>query len=163
MTATPKLLRIYLNDHLAGSGGGLRLATRARDSNARTKLGAFLGRLVKEIEEDRAALLSIMERLGVKPDPLKEMVVRLAELAGRAKLNGRLTTYSPLSRLQELELLCLGVEGKASLWRSLREVQPKLAALADTDFDALIARAESQRAELEDFRLRAAARALLSD
>lgn len=160
---TPKLLRIYLSDHLAGSAGGLRLAKRARDSNARTPLGKFLGRLAKEIEEDRAALLSVMERLGVRPDPWKEIAVRVAETLGRAKLNGRITSYSPLSRLQELELLSLGVAGKAALWRALCEVQPKLPQIADTDFEALIARAEMQRTELEDHRLRAAARALLTD
>ena len=35
----------------------------------------------------------------------------VAEKAGRLKLNGSLLTYSPLSRLVELEGLSLGVEG----------------------------------------------------
>lgn len=161
--AAPKLLGIYLNDHLAGATAGLRLAGRTMESNGRSELSRFLRGLIGEIEEDRAALLSIMERLGVGPDPLKQIAVRVGEFLGRAKLNGRLTSYSPLSRLEELEALSLGIEGKASLWRSLKEVQAKLPALAETDFDALIARAEGQRKELEDFRAKAARGSLLSD
>jgi hypothetical protein len=43
-----------------------------------------------------------------------------AEKAGRLKLNGELLGYSPLSRLEELEALSLGVEGKLALWTALR-------------------------------------------
>jgi hypothetical protein len=164
VTATaPKLLGIYLNDHLAGAAGGLRLARRAAESNRDNVLGRFLDRLCADIEEDRAALVAVMDRLGVKPDRLKQAGVVVAEVLGRTKLNGRLASYSPLSRLDELEWLSLGIEGKASLWRSLKEVQAKLPAIADTDLDALIDRAEGQRKELEDFRTKAARQALLSD
>ncbi|MCA1727134.1 MAG: hypothetical protein LC722_05640, partial [Actinobacteria bacterium] len=123
----------------------------------------FLDRLCADIEEDRAALLAIMDRLGVKPDRLKQAGVVAAEVFGRVKLNGRLTSYSPLSRVIELEWLSIGIEGKALLWQALKEVQPKLPAIAETDLDALSARAESQRKELEDFRAKAARQALLSD
>jgi hypothetical protein len=159
----PKLLGIYLNDHLAGADAALSLARRSAGSNARNAVGRALKVLIAEIEEDRAALESIMDRLAVRPDPLKRGAVRVAERFGRLKLNGRLTSYSPLSRLLELEALCLGVEGKVALWRSLQEVVPKLPALAEVDLDELIARAEGQRKTLEDLRLDAAKRALLSD
>jgi hypothetical protein len=66
---------------------------------------------------------------------------RPGNLAGRLKFNGRLLARSPLSDLEELELLLLGVEGKAAGWRTLRT-------LADTDtrldagrLDELISRA----------------------
>jgi hypothetical protein len=42
-------------------------------------------------------------------------------------------------------------------------VQPKLPPIADADLAALIANAEGQRKKLEDFRVKAARQALLSD
>jgi hypothetical protein len=163
LVGASKLLGIYLNDHLAGSDAALAVARRSAESNEDNSLGAFLLGLITEIEEDRSVLLAIMGTLGVRRDVVKEIAVRVAERAGRLKLNGRLTSYSPLSRLEELEGLCLGVEGKASLWRALREIQPDLIDLAGFDFDALIVRAEGQRKQLEDLRIRAARQALRSD
>jgi len=75
---------------------------------------------------------------------------------GRLKLNGRLVGYSPLSRLEELEFLSLGVEGKLLLWRCLESVSSAEQRLAGFDFATLVKRAEVQREELERFRLEAA-------
>ena len=76
----------------------------------------------------------------------------------RLKFNGRVLARSPLSDLEELELLRLEVEGKAAGWRTLR-------AQADTDaridaerLDELIARAKTQASQLEELRVRAAGR-----
>ncbi len=161
--AVPKLLGIYLNDHLAGADGAVALARRSAESNAGNATGRALRAFIAELEEDHAALRSIMDRLAVRPDPLKRTAVRLAERVGSLKPNGRLASYSPLSRLIELEALRLGVEGKGALWRSLQEVAPKLPELAEVDLEALLERAEAQRATLEDLRLDAARRALTSD
>src|SRR3954471_13184248 len=106
------LLAIYLNDHLAGAPAGLELVRRARGTNAGTPLGDFLAGLAVEIEEDRNSLERIMERLGVGKDRLKVAAAWTAEKGGRLKLNGRLTGYSPLSRLVEVEGLMIGVWGK---------------------------------------------------
>jgi len=103
------LLRIYLNDHLAGSALGLALARRTLRNNREGELGEFLRRLVREIEEDRATLLEVMRALGVPRNPVKEPAARMLEIVGRLKLNGRLRGYSPLSRALELEGLRLGV------------------------------------------------------
>jgi hypothetical protein len=150
-----RLLAIYLNDHLAGSTVGLELARRARGANRGTPFEAPLERLATEIEEDRTALLDVMRRLGVSRDPLKEWAGWLAEKWGRLKLNGRLTGYSPLSRVLELELLSVGVEGKRLLWRALGDVAADDARLADVDLGALGRRAERQRRLLEEQRRRA--------
>jgi hypothetical protein len=152
---TTKYLAIYLNDHLAGSTVGLELARRARGANRGTPFEAPLERLATEIEEDRTALLDVMRRLGVSRDPLKEWAGWLAEKWGRLKLNGRLTGYSPLSRVLELELLSVGVEGKRLLWRALGDVAADDARLADVDLGALGRRAERQRRLLEEQRRRA--------
>ena len=151
-----RLLAIYLNDHLAGSTGALELARRARSANRGTPFEAAFDRLAAEIEEDREALLDVMRRLGVARDPVKEWAGWLAEKAGRLKLNGRLTGYSPLSRVLELELLALGVEGKRALWRALREVAAGDARLDGVDLGELQRRAERQRRLVEQQRLRAA-------
>ncbi len=148
---------IYLNDHLAGSTGGLELVKRAARSNEGTPLGTFLERLRGQIEEDRESLIEAMDRLDVSRDRVKVTGGWLAEKAGRLKLNGKVLGYSPLSRLVELEGLHLGINGKLSLWQSLR--QANAPELAELDLDRLIERAESQLAELEPFRRDAAAEA----
>jgi hypothetical protein len=147
------LLAIYLNDHLAGSTVGVELARRARGSNAGTELGDFLAELTVEIEEDRATLEEIMDAVGAGRDRLKVTGAWAGEKLGRLKLNGSWLSYSPLSRVVELEGLRLGVEGKACLWRMLRELaDPRLSGF---DLDALIERAERQRDGLELRRLEA--------
>lgn len=149
-----KLLSTYLNDHLAGATVGVELSRRAAGSNEGTELGGFLTRLAGEIEEDRDSLLKVMDRLGVKKDRLKVAAGWTGEKVGRLKPNNRLFGYSPLSRLIELEGLALGVEGKGSLWQVLAELgEPRL---TEFDFDALLARARSQRDQLQQRRLAAA-------
>jgi len=145
-----RLLGIYLNDHLAGSSGGLALARRMLRENRDNALGRELERLVPEMEADRGTLLDLMRRAGVPERRYKAAAVRIGEIAGRLKLNGRLLSYSPLSRLTELEWLIIGIEGKASMWRSLREAE--VPSLRDVDFAALIARADEQQGVLEDRR-----------
>lgn len=156
-----RLLAIYLNDHLAGSAAGSQLARRARGSNEGTELGSFLERLTAEIDEDRATLERIMDRLGIGRDRIKIAAGWSAEKMGRLKLNGTIRGYSPLSRLVELEGLHLGITGKLSLWQSLRASSG--AELAEFDLDALIDRADRQRTELEPYRLGAASEALGSE
>jgi len=140
-------LAIYLNDHLAGSTAGVELARRAASSNAGNEYGDVLSGLAREIEEDRAALERLMESLGVGRDRVKVAAAWLGEKAGRLKPNGHVLSYSPLSRLEEIEFLLLGVTGKLALWRALSE---------HVDLPELEARAESQRERLEALRLRAA-------
>ena len=160
MTASG-LLSTYLRDHHAGSVVGLRLARRVAGENAGNAYGEELARVAAEIEEDRATLESVMGALGVSPDQVKDLAASAGELVGRLKPNGRWLSYSPLSRLLELEGLVIGVTGKLALWRSLREAVVE--GLEAFDLAALEARAEDQRRRLEALRLRAAAEALRSD
>jgi hypothetical protein len=154
------LLAIYLNDHLAAATTARELARRTAASNRGSDYGPFLAELAEQIEIDRKALLGIMDRLSVGVDRIKVIGGWGAEKLGRFKLNGRVLGYSPLSRLVELELLELGVNGKLALWRSLQragadEFPPGAPGLA-----ALVSRAEHQLEQLEAHRLRAAAEAL---
>src|SRR3954447_16003088 len=117
-----KLLAIYLNDHLAGSTAALELAKRALGSNRDTQFEPALERLVREIDEDRERLKEIMAVFGVGEDRLKTIGAFVVEKVGRLKLNGSWISYSPLSRLVELEALAAGVTGKLALWQGLQQV-----------------------------------------
>jgi hypothetical protein len=151
-----KLLGIYLNDHLAGSTVGLELSRRSLGSNKGSEYGDVLERVSKEIEEDRETLQRLMKDLGVRRDHPKVTVAWVAEKFGRLKPNGRLLTYSPLSRLIELESLSLGITGKVSLWEALREVADEDARLDAEELARLAERAERQRKEVWQLRQRAA-------
>ncbi len=151
---TTRLLAIYLQDHFAGSIAGYELARRAAESNQGTPLGEFLARLAEEIEEDRDAMREVMDERGVRADPVKNALGWGAEKLGRLKPNGRLTGYSPLSRVVELEGLHAGISGKLALWQALRAVFGE--ELAGRDLDGLIVRAERQLSELAQFRAEAA-------
>jgi hypothetical protein len=158
--AEQRLLGIYLNDHLAGATGGVELARRVAAARRQEEAGDTLWHFAADVAADRAALLEIMAALGVPVRAYKVCAGWIGEKAGRLKLNGRLLSRSPLSNLEELEMMRLAVTGKAAGWRTLR-------LLADTDprldrgrLDELIAGADSQLELLEDLRLRAARSAL---
>src|SRR5690349_20428900 len=115
-----ELIATYLNDHLAGATLGVELARRPRGSNRDDpEFGPPIVEICAEIEADRETLETIMDRLGVGRSRVKPLAAVLGERLGRLKLNGRLWGYSPLSRLDELEVLQLGVLGKRRLWRAL--------------------------------------------
>lgn len=153
------LLAIYLNDHLAGATLGVELARRLRDSNRDVpEFGPALSGICAEIEADRETLKVTMDRLGAGRSRLKPPLAVLGERLGRLKLNGRLRGYSPLSRLDELEFLQLGVAGKRRLWRALEHTHA--GDLPGVELDALAERATDQLRRLEELHLRAAALAL---
>ncbi len=150
------LLGIYLNDHLAGATGGSELARRAARSASGTAAGV-LRRIAADVEQDRLALLEVMATLGVPVRAYKVYTAWVGEKAGRLKLNGYLLTRSPLSSLEELEMLRLGVEGKAAGWRTIRVLADKDTRLDPGRLDELIARARRQADQLEELRVSAAA------
>jgi hypothetical protein len=152
---------IYLNDHLAGSVVGVELARRAARNNRGTEYGTVLAGLVDELVEDRRALETILDRLDIGTDRAKLAVAWAAEKLGRLKLNGRLVGYSPLSRLEELEVLALAVDGKLRLWQALALSGQADGGLTDVDLPELVKRARSQRRRIERQRLRAADEALI--
>jgi hypothetical protein len=154
------LLGIYLNDHLAGATGGMELARRAAAASRGGKAGDELRRFAADVAADRAALLDIMAALGVPVRAYKVCAGWIGEKAGRLKLNGRLLSRSPLSSLEELELLRLGVSGKAAGWRTLRLLADADPRLDRGRLDELLARADVQLGLLEDLRVRAARAAL---
>lgn len=108
--------------------------------------------MAAEVVEDRAALKSLVSRLGVAPSMSKMWLSWLGERAGRLKPHGR----SPLSRVIELELMRLGVEGKLACWRSLEVVAEHEPRLPSEELTRLVRRSTAQ---IKTLRLRAATEA----
>lgn len=143
-------LSTYLQDHRAGAESGVNLALRLRDENVDTQYEDVLTLLAREIEDDVTTLEAIMERLGVDKAPLKTAGAKVGEMLGRLKPNEHLTAYSPLSRVQELELLRAGVQGKLALWDALLEVSDDVEHLDPDELRTLRDRAESQLVRLRE-------------
>ncbi len=155
-----KLLQIYLQDHHAAAVAGCELAKRAASNNQDGELAATLARLVREVDEDRRTLEDIMSDLGCSSNAVKDGFMWVGEKLGRLKLNGRITGYSPLSRVLELEGLIVSVTSKRTLWEALRSSHRQR--LERFDLDALIERADAQLAELKRHHAAAAQQALSS-
>jgi hypothetical protein len=153
-----KLLTIYLNDHLAGSVVGGRLAKRIARENEGNDYGAKVAGIAREIEEDKATLHQLMDRLGIEQQRARMAIAWVTEKAMRLKPNGGLFRYSPLNRVLDLETLTMGITGKLELWRSMEAVEN--GGITGFDFGRLALRAEAQRDVVEDLRVRAAREAL---
>ena len=131
------------------------LARRCERENRGNDYGRLIGEIAREIEEDQAALVEVMDRVGVRRKQARLAIARVTELGMRLKPNGRLIGYSPLSRVIELEGLTIGITGKLELWRSMAALEDG-PGTAGFDFERLAARAEDQRDRVEDLRVRAA-------
>ena len=160
MAGDDRLLRIYMTDQLALGVLWRELARRARDSSDGTPEGAALERVASAISEDVALFGQMMRRLGFSTRTPKSALAVAAERLGRLKLNGHIISRSPLSRFEELDFLLMGIDGKVVLWQNLRDGAGLGERLPDIDFERLIERARSQRAELEPFHAQAAQAAL---
>jgi len=151
------LLGIYLNDHLAGATAGLGLARRmAASAEPGSESAGLLRKLAAEIAADRTALLKIMAALDLPVRGYKVFGAWAGQKAGVLKLNGHLLSRSPLSSLEETEILRLGVTGKAAGWRTLRELADSDSRIDTGRLDQLLARASRQEDELEELRVRIA-------
>jgi hypothetical protein len=157
---TDRAIDLYLNDHLAGAMLGSDLAEQIRQRHEGSPLGELMGSIAPEIESDRQQLVDLMERMDVSRNPIKQATGWLAEKTTRLKFSGIASGEPEQSAFMALETLMLGVEGKASLWRALKEVRSQYPALSSTDLEHLLMRAERQRDALEHERLAAGTRAL---
>jgi hypothetical protein len=153
-------LETYLRDHLATGKAWRGLAERAARRDRGTPLGRDLDAVRRAIADDVDTLEGMMASLGFGPSRLKDGVAIAMERAGRLKLNRHLVRPSPLSRLEELDALIAGIEGKLDLWATLRDRAGLAHRFPSVDFDVLIERARAQRASLELHRRRAAREAL---
>lgn len=152
MSDRPRLLAVYLNDHLAGAGAGVELLRRAARAHRGTPLGPPLAAMAQEVAQDRESLRRIMTELQVPVMRRRIALGWFAEKAGRLKLNGRVVSRSPLSDVVELEAMRLGVEGKACAWRSLQTLAGTESRIDAARVGELLRRAERQIRILEALR-----------
>ena len=152
-------LATYLSDHLAGSSAAIRLVQRYAERGSGSPLGTLMGELLDEIRADRHELERVMNAVGAKPSTLKQAGAIGAEMFSnlRNKVPVVGTGSEEVARLEDLEILSLGIEGKRLLWRVLETLSNP--ALAGFDFPALAERAQGQRDRLEVRRSEAAAEA----
>ncbi|HEX4833508.1 MAG TPA: hypothetical protein VH478_20725 [Trebonia sp.] len=147
------LLGVYLNDHLAGAIAGVHLVRRmSAAAEPGSDAATILGKLATQITADRAALIAMMDALGIPVRGYKALAAWAAQRAGSLKPNLRLLSRSPLSDLEEAEALRLGVEGKADCWRTLRLLADHDDRLDAARLDHLLARAIRQSVMLEELR-----------
>jgi hypothetical protein len=155
---TPNAIEGYVSDHLAGAAAAIQLAERCRTRDPASELGHELQGLLGDIEDDKRFLERVLEAAGGSPKPIKRASALGMELLANLRMS--LPVLGPGSaeaaRLEEIETLCLGIEGKRLLWRALASAD---GGLAGFDFEDLERRAEAQRDRLERFRLQLASEA----
>jgi len=140
---------VYLNDHLAGASAAVEMLGVLRQIDP----GSDWSGIETEIMQDRLELQQLMKRAGVGESRAREAVAWLSEKF--VELKSRLDDESggPLRRLELIELLGVGIDGKRALWAALQAAAEVTPALRDADYERLIRRAEQQRAIVETRRL----------
>ncbi|KHK98743.1 hypothetical protein LK09_07445 [Microbacterium mangrovi] len=141
------ILSVYLSEHLVGSTVGLQRVQRMASAYRKTSIGAPLGVLATEVEEERQLLADLMTLLAIPRRRSREALGWLGERVGRLKINGRISG-SPMTPVLEIELMRSAVVGKLSGWETLGELGPELA-LPPAVFRDLADRARRQLRMLE--------------
>lgn len=159
MASDEDLMGAYLSDHLAGSVAAIDLIEQLRDHNEGTPLATFMTELKPEVEADQAVLRELIDRIGEPRNPVKQVGGWVLEKLTRVRFDERVTRSVDLSRLLELEMLAVGIEGKLCLWRALRPLADSRPDLAGLDLEKLIGQAEHQRRRVEGHRVDAAVQA----
>ncbi|GAB3532218.1 hypothetical protein GCM10027403_04090 [Arthrobacter tecti] len=117
--AEKQQLLSYLEDHLLGATGGVRLFEAASKTWQGTAHGRTLARLRDEIDGERTKLLRSLRAQGHRLNPAKMAFAYLSAAAARLNpLNVRRTGDGPGAQL-ELEALQSLVRGKEALWETL--------------------------------------------
>lgn len=155
------MLHIYLNDHLALETAAVELGRRSAKALRGTPEGESLGRLARDLGEDRAALVTTMAVLDVGVNRAKVSGAWVGEKLGRLKLNGSLVRRSPLSTLLELEGLLALMRVRRARWEALVRIEdPRLTAAR---LETLAARARDQEERVDALHASAVAPALGPD
>lgn len=155
-------LRRYLQDHLAGSVAALQLMETLADHERGLPLEQKLRGLHYEVTEEQERLKAILARLESEESSLKRAAAWLTEKLHRGRLALAERVDPAFARLEGLESLALGLQGKLALYRALEHAVPGEPRLGGYPFAALQARTLIQHAMVEQERI-AAARAAFGD
>jgi hypothetical protein len=146
----------YLQDHLAGSVAALQLMEALADHARGLPLAQKIRGLHDEVAEEQETLKAILARLEGEESSLKQAAAWLTEKVHRARLTLAERTHPALARLEALESLALGLQGKLALYRALEDAAPHEPRLGGYPFAALQARTLIQHAMVEHERMAAA-------
>ena len=158
-----KALRIYLNDHLAGSVAALELLDHPADLHSDPAGKQLFVGLRAEVEEDQKVLQRLLDQVGGEESPVRKAAAWLTEKLGRAKLKLDDAGDGQLRVFEALEALGLGIQGKLALWRALKAAADRIPQFQSIDFARLEQRAVQQHQRVEDQRLQGARAALAVD
>jgi hypothetical protein len=142
----------YVNDHLGGAQLAVELLEAMRDQQDDQEFRQFASVLLPEIQADDLVLRRIAEKIGGGPSSIKQLGGWFLEKAARLKLGH--TGSASFELFESLELLALGIQGKASLWRALQVASRSDGRLREYDLESLIRRALDQYGIVEDRRLK---------
>lgn len=155
---TDQYIATYLNDHMAGSVVAIELLEYLE--SAHETMRPIVADIRADIEADRRELESLMLRQRVTVSRSRKAVAWLAEKMTELKLRVDDSSGGPLRRLEALETVALGIEGKRALWRTLAALAPVRPGLRGVDYESLERRAVEQRRRVETLRMDAARAAL---
>ena len=151
-----EFMSAYLNDHLAGAQAALEivgLLDELGDSGVWRSIGMA-------IAEDRDELLRLVDTVGPPPSTLRRAAGWTAEKLAELKIRLDDPSSGALRRLELIEALAIGIDGKRALWTALQRGANGKTGLGPVNYQRLIARADEQRQIVEAERLEAAAQAL---
>jgi hypothetical protein len=144
----------YVNDHLGGAQVAVQLLEATRNQQDDQEFRQFASVLLPEIQADDLVLRRIAEKIASSPNTIKQLGGWLLEKAARLKLGH--TGSASFELFESLELLALGIQGKASLWKALQVASGWDDRLHEYDFENLIRRALDQYGVVENRRLKLA-------
>ncbi len=156
-----KHLTSYMKDHFAGSVAAVELLNHLISSHRGKTHGQFFIRLREEVGEDQEVLQGLLHDLGAGGGAVRNTTAFLGVKFARIKLLLEDPSGGQLARLEKLEALALGIEGKRALWQALLAVAEEIPALRKVDLVRLDQRAEDQRGRVEAHRIEAALEAFV--
>lgn len=145
----------YLNDHLAGSVAGIRVARRIAAENEGNEYGPPIQRMVRELEEEQKVLRHVLHQLNIAESPLTKLAGWAAERAEEWKTRVGSQGSPSMKRLMDLEALLMGATGNRCLWQTLELAAVTEPTLAEFDFASLQERAGRRVSRLGQLRLEA--------
>jgi hypothetical protein len=151
-------LSTYLNDHLAGANFALEILEHLTSETP--SLNSSLVALKSEVEEDREQLKTLMARQNIEESRLRKAEGWIADRLAELKLEVDDDATGRLRRLERLEALAIGIDGKIALWRALEAAARTNTQLGGMDYERLSQRGQEQRGRVETLRLQAAREAL---
>lgn len=144
-------LKTYLQDHLAGSETGVRLAKHCVAENRGQPLGDYARRLLRNLEADRVIVLELLDRLDAGTAPVRRSLSLMTATFAQLRLS-RLT-HGELGRFETVEGLVVLINGRRALWRALEVLAERDRRLKDLPFASLAHRAKQDLDEAEAHRL----------